>query len=125
MKIKYFLLSIIFLLSISINAQKKDEISSKKPVSIYTVSHFSNDKNSFWAVNKKLNLTNFCFSVVDALDLDFNRFSLNSKNFGKKSSGFIYEDYKRVLDRNLLKGFLLKNDPTRWNLRCNQPNSPL
>tara|TARA_B110000503_G_scaffold56913_1_gene91111 strand:+ start:562 stop:939 length:378 start_codon:yes stop_codon:yes gene_type:complete len=125
MKTKYLLLSVIFFVSISINAQKTDKIPSQKPASIYTVSHFSDDKNSFWPVNKKLNLTNFYFVTVDDFTLDFNRSSLNSKNFGKESSGFIYQDYKRIQDRNLLKGFLLKNDPTRWNSWCHQRNSPL
>jgi hypothetical protein len=125
MNIKYTFIAIIFLSCITINAQKNDKTVSIKPISIYTVSSFSNDENSFFAINKKLKLSNFNFVIVDGLDLDLNRFSLNSKNLGKKPSTFIYDDFKRYQDRNLLKGFLLKNDPTRWNLQCLQPNIQL
>jgi hypothetical protein len=54
--------------------------------------------------------------IVDQIDLDTNTFSMNTKNLGRKPSEFIYDDYKRYQDNNLLKGFLLKNDPTRWDL---------
>lgn len=125
MNIKYTFIAIIFLSCITINAQKNDKTVSIKPISIYTIPSFSNDENSFFAINKKLKLSNFNFVIVDGLDLDLNRFSLNSKNLGKKPSTFIYDDFKRYQDRNLLKGFLLKNDPTRWNLQCLQPNIQL
>lgn len=54
--------------------------------------------------------------------LDLNQFSIDFKDVGKTPSAFIYDDYKRYQDRNLLKGFLLKNDPTSWNLQRPQPN---
>ncbi len=125
MNFKHVFLAIIFLSCITTNAQKKDKIASIKPVSIYTVPSFSNGENNFSAINKKLKLSNLHFVIVDELDLDLNRFSINAKDFGKKPSAFIYDDYKRYQDRNLLKGFLLKNDPTRWNLQCPQPNIQL
>jgi hypothetical protein len=125
MNFKHVFIAIIFLSCITINAQKKDKIASIKPVSIYTIPSFSNGENNFSAINKKLKLGNLHFVIVDGLDLDLNRFSINTKDFGKKPSSFIYDDYKRYQDRNLLKGFLLKNDPTRWNLQCLQPNIQL
>jgi hypothetical protein len=118
MKNTYFFIVLILLFSISINAQKIDKNPSKKPASIYTFSAFSNDENSFSAINKKLKLANFSFVIIDAIALDLNQFSIDFKDVGKT---LIYDDYKRYQDRNLLKGFLLKNDPTRWNLQCTQP----
>lgn len=122
MRTIYFFIAFIFLFSISINAQKSDKNLLKKPASIYTFSAFSNDKNSFSAINKKLKLANFSFLFVNAINLDLNQFSIDFKDIGKKPSAFIYDDYQRYQDRNLLKGFLLKNDPTRWNLQNQQHN---
>ncbi len=122
MKTYSLFFSFLFILSISINAQKKVDVSLKKPTSIYTFSKFSTDKNGFSAINEKLNLKDFNFVFVDVIDLDLNRFSIDTKNVYRKPSGFIYDDYTRYQNRNLLKGFWLKNDPTRWNLQCPQPN---
>jgi hypothetical protein len=122
MKKNYLFLVLIFLFSISINGQNSDENLSKKPVSIYTFSNFLNSANSFSAINKKLKLGNFSFVLVDGLDLDLNQFSVDFTDLGKTPTAFIYDDYKRYQDRNLLKGFLLKNDPTRWNLQGAPPN---
>jgi hypothetical protein len=122
MKTKYSFLVLIFLFSISINGQNIDENLSKKPVSIYTFSNFLTSENSFSAINKKLKLVNLSFVMVDGIDLDLNRFSVDFKDLGKTPTAFIYDDYQRYQDRNLLKGFLLKNDPTRWNLQCAPAN---
>jgi hypothetical protein len=125
MKTTYLFLATLFIFSVSLNAQKNAKTLSKAPVSIYTFSNFSTGKNGFSAINKKLKLSNFNFVFVDGIDLDLNRFSINAKNINIQPSEFIYDDYQRYLDRNLLKGFLLKNDPTRWNLQCPQPNLQL
>jgi hypothetical protein len=122
MKTTYYFSALILLLSITINAQEVDENQAKKPASIYTFSAFSNDENSFSAIQKKLKLYNFSFVFMNAIALDLNQFSIDFKDVGKTPSAFIYDDYKRYQDRNLLKGFLLKNDPTRWNLQRPQPN---
>jgi hypothetical protein len=122
MKTKYSFVVLIFLFSISINGQNIEENLSKKPVSIYTISNFLISENSFSAINKKLKLVNLSFVMVDGIDLDLNRFSVDFKNLGKTPTAFIYDDYKRYQDKNLLKGFLLKNDPTRWNLQCAPAN---
>lgn len=123
MKIKYFFLVIIFLSSISINAQKTNTNFSKKPASIYTFSSFSKNKNSFSAINKKLSLNNFSFSFINVIDADFNQLSIETNNVYKNGSIFIVDDYNRIQNENLLKGFLIKNDPTRWNLQCPNPLS--
>lgn len=122
MKTSYLFLITVFLFKLSLNAQKLDKITSKKPISIYTLSKISVDKNGFSAVNKKLNLKNFNFVFVDVIDLDLNQFSIDSKYVYKKPSEFIYDDFNRYQNRNLLKGFLIKNDPTRWNLQYRRSN---
>ncbi len=122
MKTNYLFLVLIFLFSISINGQNIDENLLKKPLSIYTFSNFLISENSFSAINKKLKLVNLSFVMVDGIDLDLNRFSVDFKDLGKTPTAFIYDDYQRYQDRNLLKGFLLKNDPTRWNLQCAPAN---
>jgi hypothetical protein len=116
MKTKHFALAFIFLFSISINSQQITKSPSKKPVSIYTFSNFLNGENSFSAINKKLKLANLNFVFVDEIAMDLNQFSFDFIDLGKTPTAFIYDDYKRYQDQNLLKGFLLKNDPTRWNL---------
>ena len=111
---KIFLLLVFLFISISITSQNSNEASKKLPNSIYTLNSFNNS-NDFYAINKKLNLTDFSFVYVNQTDLDLNLFSFDTKNLSKKPSEFIYDDYKRYQDNNLLKGFLLKNDPTRWH----------
>lgn len=123
MKNNYLFLMLIFLLSFSINAQKTTTSTLKKSASIYTVSGLFNASNNFSAINKKLKLNNFDFVYVDQMDLDLNQFSFQFKDLGKNPTAFIYDDYVAYRDENLLKGFLLDNDPTRWNLWCPSPLS--
>ena len=123
METKLFFLALIFLFSGAVNAQQKNTTSSSKPVSIYTFSKTISDKNSFSAINKRLQLTHFNFVYVDPLDIDLNRMSIDSNNLSNVPSAYIFDDYRRYQDRNLLKGFLLENDPTRWNLHCPNPLS--
>ncbi len=123
MKTNYLFLSFVLLFSFSMNAQKTNTSTSKKPVSIYTVSNLLNSNNNFSAINKKLKLNNFDFVYVDQMDLDLNLFSFEFKDIGKNPTAFIYDDYVAYRDENLLKGFLLENDPTRWNLWCPSPLS--
>ena len=123
MKTNYLFLTLIFLLSFSINAQKTTTSTLKKPVSIYAASNLLNSNNNFSAINKKLKLNNFDFVYVDQMDLDLNLFSFEFKDIGKNPTAFIYDDYVAYKDENLLKGFLLENDPTRWNLWCPSPLS--
>ncbi|QNM84708.1 hypothetical protein H9W90_10930 [Polaribacter pectinis] len=110
---KTYILTLTLFLSISLTAQQKDLFPKILPPSIYTFS-LMDDINDVFPLNKKLNLTNFNFAYVNQIDLELNTFSIDSNNFGKQPTEFIYDDYKRYQDRNLLKGFILKNDPTRW-----------
>ena len=121
MKLKNILFTVFLLINLSFFAQKKTTSTSKKPASIYTISNLLNSKNSFSAINKKLNLNNFNFVFVDIVDLDLNQFSIEVNNLYKTPSDFIKDDFKRYQNNNLLKGFLLKNDPTRWNFHCPKP----
>ena len=57
------------------------------------------------------------------MNIDTNTFSFNFNDLRKNASALVYEDYLKYRDENLLKGFLLKNDPTRWNLQCPSPLS--
>ena len=110
---------IIFLLFTLVSfAQKIENATIKLPKSIYTLNYFSEDKNGFSEVNKRLNITSYKFAFVSALDIETNRMTINSRNVGIKPSKFIYDDYNSYQNNNLLKGFLVENDPTRWNLQC-------
>lgn len=71
MKTTYYFSALILLLSITINAQEVDENQAKKPASIYTFSAFSNDENSFSAIQKKLKLSNFSFVFMNAIAFGF------------------------------------------------------
>jgi hypothetical protein len=123
MKLKNIFFTVFLLINLSFFAQKTTTSTFKKPVSIYTLSNLLNANNSFSSINKKLKLNNFDFVYVSQKDLDLNLFSFQFKDIGKNPSAFIYDDYTAYRDENLLKGFLLDNDPTRWNLWCPSPLS--
>ena len=123
MKIKNIFFTVFLFINLSFFAQKTTTSTLKKPVSIYTISNLLNANNSFSSINKKLKLNNFDFVYVNQKDLDLNLFSFQFKDIGKNPSAFIYDDYIAYRDENLLKGFLLDNDPTRWNLWCPSPLS--
>lgn len=117
-KIQLVLISITCTFSLSLSAQQKQN----QPKSIYSFSPIAL-KNSTYALNNKLKLNNFDFVYVDLLDVDLDQFSVDFQNLGKKPSSLIYDDYNAYRDENFLKGFRLKNDPTRWNLQCPSPLS--
>lgn len=123
MKLKNLFFTVFLLINLSFFAQNTKTSTLKKPVSIYTLSNLLNSNNSFSSINKKLKLNNFDFVYVDQMDLDLNQFSFQFKDLGKNPTAFIYDDYIAYRDENLLKGFLLDNDPTRWNLWCPSPLS--
>lgn len=114
---------VVFFVSISVNAQKKDANIKKLPTSIYTFNPLGKDLNGISAINKKLNLKSFDFVFVDIVDIDLNQYSIDIKNVYKVPSEFIYDDLRRYQNSNLLKGFLRKNDPTRWNLHHNKKDA--
>ncbi len=118
MKKTLLFLPVMLLISVSFFAQKRAIIKQKAPVSIYTFNSLEKDVNSISSLNKRLNLTSFNFVIVDADDIDNNIASMSFKDIGTKPSEYIYDDYKRYQNNNFLKGFLTKNDPTRWNLHC-------
>lgn len=116
MKTKALSIVIFLFIFISAHGQHKS-ITKQLPQSIYTVSSFQNSF-SYSLINKKLKLDNFNFVYLDSNALDLNQFSVRLRDIGKKPSKFTLEDYQRYQDRNLLKGFQSKYDPTRWNLQC-------
>ena len=122
MKTKYLLFTVLFLISISVTAQNTTNTMTKKPASIYSFSNVMNNSNSFSTVNKKLRLLKLDFVIVDQIDIDSRRFSVEVNNINKAPTAFIYEDYRKYQDENLLKGFREKYDPSFWNLQCPQPN---
>ncbi|TXD47878.1 hypothetical protein [Polaribacter sp. IC073] len=116
MKKRLLSLTISLFLSISLYAQKTNTPQQKAPVSIYTFNSLDKDVNSISSLNKRLKLTSYKFVIVKADDIATKVASINFSAIGKKPSASIYDDYRKHQNNNLLKGFLYKNDPTRWNL---------
>lgn len=115
---KKIFLPVVLFMCVSFYAQRIETTPQRMPNSIYTFSALKKDVNSISSINKRLKLTYFEFVIISIDDIENNMVSLNSRNIGKTPSAFIYDDYKRYQNNNLLKGFLIKNDPTRWNLHC-------
>lgn len=106
------------MIAISYYGQKKDIIQKRVPLSIYTFNSIKTHIHGVFSIKKRLHLNSYKFVIVNANDLDRNMASIDFSTIGRKPSVFIYDDYKRYQNNNLLKGFLLKNDPTRCNLHC-------
>jgi hypothetical protein len=104
------LIAVIF----SATAQEVDK-KEKTPKSIYTFSNISTTFYDSSTINKNLDLTGFSFFIVSQQDIDNNSFSVPFNKLSKKPTSLIYDDYTDYQNNNLLKGFLKKNDPTRWN----------
>jgi hypothetical protein len=107
-------------------SQQKTTNNNFIPVSIYTTSFQvkTNTTPSYASLKKNLNFKKYYkFSTVSFEDIDNGQFLISDKNLSTKTTIFIYDDYKSYRDENLLKGFLKKYDPTRWD-PCNfrQPN---
>lgn len=122
MKIHPLILVISLFFSVGFHSQNVKPKTTTKPVSIYTFTNLSTSINDFYALNKKLQLSNFHFVYVDQIDLDLNRFSFQFNDIGKPVSKLIYYDYQRYQNENLLKGFKKKTDPSYWNLHLPHPN---
>ena len=127
MKKNIFFILTLFVGSFCYSQQQKSTNSKLLPISIYTAT-FLSTKNvnspTYTSVAKNLNFSNYYkFVTVSFDDIDSNRFLISDDNLGTKATIFIYDDYKSYRDENLLKGFLQKYDPTRWD-PCNfrQPN---
>jgi hypothetical protein len=107
-------------------SQQKTTNNNFIPVSIYTTSfQVKTDLfPSYSSLKKNLNFKNYYkFSTISFEGIDSGQFLISDKNLSTKATKFIYDDYKSYRDENLLKGFLQKYDPTRWD-PCNfrQPN---
>ena len=126
MKKYYFLLITLFVGSFCFSQNKT---TSKKllPISIYTASLNkvnTNNTNTYSSIAQRLNFNKYYkFVSVSFEDIDNGRFLISDDNLTTKPTIFIYDDYKKYRDENLLKGFLQKHDLTRWQ-PCNfrQPN---
>ncbi|MEE4000813.1 hypothetical protein V1T75_10725 [Tenacibaculum sp. FZY0031] len=94
-------------------AQEVDK-KEKTPKSIYTFSKVSTLFYDSSTINKNLDLTGFSFFIVSQQDIDNNTFSIPFNKLSKKPTALIYDDYIDYQNNNLLKGFLKKNNPTRW-----------
>ncbi|AZJ34808.1 hypothetical protein [Tenacibaculum singaporense] len=105
-----FLIAVVF----STTAQEIDK-KEKTPKSIYTFSNVSTNFYDSSTINKNLNLNELSFFIVSQQDIDNNSFSIPFNKLSKKPTSLIYDDYTDYQNNNLLKGFLKKNDPTRWN----------
>ena len=121
--IKNVSLCLLFTLLFNGNGFSQSSVNTPKSIYTYLVTP---SKNSFSSLNRKLNLKGFHFVYVDLLALDVNQFltyTTYTNTTSNKPSLLIYDDYKAYRDENLLKGFRLKYDPTRWNLQCPSPLS--
>jgi hypothetical protein len=71
---------------------------------------------TYTSSHKNLNFPHkFNFLTVSFGEINKNSFLISDKNLTTKATKFIYDDYKSYRDENLLKGFLQKYDPTRWD----------
>ena len=117
----YFLLITLFVGSFCFS-QTNSTNKKLLPVSIYTSSlnaTNSYNSNSFTSIAKRLNFNKYYkFITVSFDDIDNGRFLISDDNLTTKPTIFIYDDYKKYRDENLLKGFLKKHDLTRWE-PCN------
>jgi hypothetical protein len=113
-RISFLLFILIATVSFS---QIKTHNKTKNPVSIYTINYKNSFKNNYFLIHKSLNLKAYRFATLSFQDID--RGILTASNlFSNRSLAFIEDDIKNYRDQHLLKGFLLKNDPTRWSI-CN------
>jgi hypothetical protein len=118
---KYASLLLILFVGSFCFSQQKTTNNNFIPVSIYTTSfQVKTDLNpSYSSLKKNLNFKNYYkFSTISFEDIDSGQFLISDKNLSAKTTIFIYDDYKSYRDENLLKGFLQKYDPTRWD-PCN------
>lgn len=123
---KYASLLLILFVGSFCFSQQKTTNNNFIPVSIYTTSFQVKTvlNPSYSSLKKNLNFKNYYkFSTISFEDIDSGQFLISDKNLTTKSTTFIYDDYKSYRDENLLKDFLQKHDPTRWD-PCNfrQPN---
>ncbi|WP_143744253.1 hypothetical protein [Polaribacter tangerinus] len=117
MIVKTLRILLLFMISFSINAQKRNAI---KPISIYTFS-LSQNYYDFPVIKNIQKLKKIDFVYVNQIDIALNRASFNISDIHKTPSKFIYDDYNSYQNNNFLKDFLVKYDPTRWNLQCIPP----
>jgi len=118
---KYASLLLILFVGSFCFSQQKTTNNNFIPISIYTTSfQVKTDINpSYSSLKKNLNFKNYYkFSTISFEDIDGKQFLISDKNLSTKATEFIYDDYKSYRDENLLKGFLQKHDPTRWD-PCN------
>lgn len=109
-----FLMCFFVLISFSVFSQKKEEVKIAKnlPASIYTLDN-QIDKNSFSAINKRLQLTAFTFVVFDNKYREFDYVTIHPKSFKKNTYTVIDNDLFRFKE----KSFQFKIDPTLWPAR--------
>ena len=115
---KYASLLLILFVGSFCFSQQKTTNNNFIPVSIYTTYfQVKTDNNpSYASLKKNLNFKNYYkFSTISFEDIDSGQFLISDKNLSTKATKFIYDDYKSYRDENLLKGFLQKYDPTRWD----------
>lgn len=104
----------------SFHAQQQASVEKKAPKSIYTFSSYTEDRNSFSSLNKRLGLGSFEMQWTYRLDSDLNPMPVEFKNMSKKPIIFQLDDYQRYQNNKFIREISYKNDPTRWNLHCIQ-----
>jgi hypothetical protein len=104
----------------SSNGQTKINTNNKAPISIYTFNSIKINMHTIASLKKRLNIDSFVFQFTSPQTREKQQPLLIFKEIGKEKIRYVYDDYEKHENNNLLKCFLLKNDPTRWNLSCKE-----
>jgi hypothetical protein len=107
--IKYLLLICLFSFATYSFSQEKIKNINKTflPESIYSSSLNQNsDLNSFYNLNKKLNLKSYKFAILDANSIEDGYFTIPFQNFDKIPTNYIFDTYQKIYhNQNLKKSF--------------------
>ena len=107
-------------------AQKLNTVKNNSPISIYTFEIAEKNKQSTSAISKRLQLKDFKFRTLNVFDDALLNTALNFKTLEGKEVLYVYDKLDTYNNNNnaFLVDFLIKNDPTRWNLQCLENRVP-
>ena len=105
-------------------AQKLNTVKNNAPISIYTFEIAEKNKQSTTAISKRLQLKDFKFRTLNVFDDALLTTALNFKTLEGKEVLYVYDKLDTYNNNAFLVDFLVKNDPTRWNLQCLENRVP-
>jgi hypothetical protein len=109
--IKYLLLICLFSFATYSFSQEKIKNINKTflPESIYSSSLNQNsDLNSFYNINKKLNLKSYKFAIINPISIEEGYFTIPFQNFDKVPTSYIFETYQDLYHNQDLKKSFFK-----------------